>query len=279
MMNEQLKQVVDVLPLIKQLFGDKAFITVIDAQSIVLGYAIPDSVLQAGGEPAVNVGDTFSDPSGAFDEVIRTGKPKFNYLPKEVMGEPFEGILAPIKDGRDVLGCIICSYSVAAREQMAETTARFQQSVNNINDSIQTVVSGIENLFKMLTDMTNMTNNVDGDVKNAVEVVNKISSNASRSNILALNASIEAARSGESGRGFAVVADEMGKLAHDSGSSATEIKTTLNTITNHLASIASSIKDANSVTKDYMENVSAIKEILEETIALAGKLEEDVKNQ
>lgn len=274
MINEQLKQTVDFLPIIKQLFEHDVYITVLDREGIIQGYSIPDGEM-----PKLNVGDVFEDSTGAFREVIRTGQPKHNRLPKEVMGEAFEGELVPIKDDREVVGCITCTYSVDAKEHMSEITARFEESVNNIKHSIQTVVSGIERLFAMLTDMNRMTASVEGDVHNAVEVVNKISSNASRSNILALNASIEAARSGEHGRGFAVVATEMGKLAGDSGSSATEIKTTLNTITEHMASIVSFIKDANDLAKDHMDNISTIQNILEETISLAGKLEEDIERR
>ena len=162
---------------------------------------------------------------------------------------------------------------------MAEVAAKFQESVKNINTSMQAVVEGIGNLSGMLTDMSEMTNNVESDVHNTVEVVNKISSNASRSNILALNASIEAARSGEYGRGFAVVANQMGKLAEDSGNSATEIKTTLNTITNHLYSIISSIKEANDVAKERMDHVSSIQTMLEEMTVLAGKMEADTNKK
>jgi hypothetical protein len=273
MVNEELKRVVDALPLMKELFEQDVFITVMDKEGVVQGFSVPDGV-----KPQLNVGEVFKDPSGAFDEVIRKGVRKHNYLPKEVMGEPFEGVLVPIKDSHGVEGCIICTHSVGTKEKMAEFTAKFQESINSINDSIHTVLGGIEGLFGMLTDMNEMTNGVEADVHNAVKVVNKISSNASRSNILALNASIEAARSGEYGRGFAVVATEMGKLANDSGSSATEINTTLNTITSHLASIIASIKDANDVAKEHMESISAVQGILEETISLAEKLESEIKD-
>lgn len=173
----------------------------------------------------------------------------------------------------------MCTHSAEKKEAMAGITVKFQESMNTINTSIKTVVEGISNLSQMMAGMSDMTNNVEGDVHNTVEVVNKISSNASRSNILALNASIEAARSGENGRGFAVVADQMGELAKDSGNSATEIKSTLNTITDHLYSIISSIKEANDVAKEHLENVNVIQNTLEETLLLAGKLEEDIRNQ
>ena len=125
--------------------------------------------------------------------------------------------------------------------------------------------------------MNQITLDVEQDVNEAADVVNKISSNASRSNILALNASIEAARSGEAGRGFSVVATQMGKLAKDSGNSATEIKTTLSAIVSHLEAIMNSIKEANDVAKSYMDNISSIRTVLEQTVSIANELENDVK--
>ena len=124
--------------------------------------------------------------------------------------------------------------------------------------------------------MNKMTSEVEQDVNEAAGVVNKISNNASHSNILALNASIEAARSGEAGKGFSVVATEMGKLAKDSGSSAAEIKATLSAIVNHLESIMNSITEANDMAKSYMDNISSIKTVLEQTISIAGELQNDV---
>ncbi len=270
-MNEKIRQIVEMLPLLKQLFKYEVYITVLDAEGVVQGYVVPDGV-----KPQLSVGESFYDPSGAFQEVIRTGRAKQNRLPKEAMGEVFEGMLVPILDGREVVGCVTCTYSVDAEEQILQIAGEFQNSVKDINDCIGTIVGGIDNLFQMLTGMNDMTNSVETDVETAVSVVGKITGNASRSKILALNASIEAARSGEYGRGFSVVATEMGKLAADSGSSANEIQSTLGAITDHLTYIASSIKDANDVAKEHMENINRIQEILEETIVLAEKLEKNV---
>lgn len=270
-MNERLQQIIDELPLIRQLFEHEVYMTVIDTEEKVQGYSVPDGV-----PPQLTIGERFHDPTGAFQEVLKTGKPKHNRLPKEIMGEAFEGILVPVLDEGRIVGCVTCTYSADSKEQILGIAEKFRESVHTIDTSIRAVVDGFDNLSKTLTEMNEVTNTVEHDVNVAVDVVGKISGNASRSNILALNASIEAARSGEHGRGFSVVATEMGKLANDSGHSATEIKTTLNEIISHLATIVSSIKDANDMAKEHIENINSIQKILDETIVLSEKLETHV---
>ncbi len=273
-MDPQLEKIIDALPVIRQLFKQDVYLTVMDADGIVRGYSIPD-----GKRPQMKVGDAFHDPTGALGEVLRTGKAKHNRLPKEVMGEIFEGELVPVMNGSAVAGCIICTYSVDVKEKMTVITSQFREKVNNIQGSLEKLLGGIEDLSSLLANMDQIAGNVESDVHNAVEVVNKINGNASRSNILALNASIEAARSGEYGRGFAVVAGEMGKLANDSGKSSSEIKDTLNKIMEHLSVIISSIKDVGTFAKVYNGNITTIQSILNETIELAGELEEDIQKR
>ena len=271
-MNERVQMVVDMLPVFYELQGRDAYMTVLDDEAVVCGYVIPNGVA-----PQKKIGDKFIDPSGAYDEVMRTGKSKYNYLPKEVMGEAFEGVLVPIKDGNETVGCVINSFSAGVKERMTELTNEFQSAIGQASASIDSMVSGVETLFEMLKNMAANTNNVGKDVNTAVGIVSKISGNASRSNILALNASIEAARSGEAGRGFAVVATEMGKLAKDSGDSASEIKTSLDAVNTELSGVITEISSANTIAKDYLENAQSIKEILENTLKLAVELEEQLK--
>lgn len=271
-MNQKVQNVVDNLDIIKQLYNTQTYISVLDKNSILVGYSIPD-----GEAPKLKIGDKFEDPSGAFDRVMREGIKLHNRLPKEVMGMAFEGDLIPIKDNGIIEGCLISTYAIQDRESVRNIAERFKGSVNQIDVSVQEVINGTENLVAMLEKMNDMTNGVESDVNDASDIVNKIKQNASHSNILALNASIEAARSGEAGKGFAVVASEMEKLAKDSGSSAAEIKNTLDGIVEHLGEMITSIKDANHVAKNYMESINSIKSVLSETISLADNLERDVK--
>lgn len=270
-MNEKLQFFVDHLEVINKLYDKDVILSVLDKNKIVQGFLLPPGM-----PPQMEVGSVFQDPSGILDTVLGKGIAKHNHLPKEVMGFPIEGNLIPIKDGGQVVGCIICSYSVESKEKVKEIATEFQGSIKEIDNSIKEVVNGVESLFSMLTDMDQMTTDVEQDVNRAADVVNEISSNASHSNILALNASIEAARSGEAGKGFAVVATEMGKLAKDSSNSATEIKTTLAAIVSHLEAITNSIKEANGVAKSYMESISSIQTILGKTISVANELKNDV---
>lgn len=271
-MNEEVKKIVDALPVIRQIVDAVSYITVMDGDGIVHGYAIPD-----GEKPQLEIGSKFHDPSGALDEVLRTGKRKYNYLPKEVMGTAFEGVLVPIKDKGKVVGVIIYTHSVESEEQARDLTAEFKNSVAEISQAISNVADNFEEVFKMLKNMNERTTEIEGDVGKATDVVGRIRNNASHSNILALNASIEAARSGDAGRGFAVVATEMGNLSNDSGSSAKEIDTALSVISSHLEAIIASIQDTNVVAEGYLRSITDVQSKLERTEALATELQMLIK--
>ncbi|WP_230961430.1 methyl-accepting chemotaxis protein [Psychrosphaera haliotis] len=98
------------------------------------------------------------------------------------------------------------------------------------------------------------------DTQNVNQILDVITSIAEQTNLLALNAAIEAARAGEQGRGFAVVADEVRELASRTSKSTTEIRELLNALT-----------EAATASVDSMESASAQAERNEEYAAQTGK--------
>ncbi|RRJ82689.1 methyl-accepting chemotaxis protein [Aestuariirhabdus litorea] len=106
----------------------------------------------------------------------------------------------------------------------AEAEARKgEQTVEQVNHSIHELALDIEHTSEAITRLSNETENVDS----ILEVITSI---AEQTNLLALNAAIEAARAGEQGRGFAVVADEVRTLASRTQDSISTIQTMIGSL-------------------------------------------------
>jgi methyl-accepting chemotaxis protein len=108
--------------------------------------------------------------------------------------------------------------------------------------------------------------------KNVSEIVNAISSIAEQTNLLALNAAIEAARAGEAGRGFAVVADEIRKLAEESKQSSTSIAEILNHIDEGAALANESVNRSNTLYEEVIEEREGIGKDFERIIVSINQI-------
>lgn len=193
-------------------------------------------------------------------------------VPKEVYGIDFNAYSFPVHENGRIVGALAFGLPIDNSLKLEKYLATMNDIIHNIQGKVHMIASHSEELAATSEDINNQAQFALEDAEKTNGVTDLIKSISRQTNLLGLNASIEAARAGQHGAGFNIVAQEVRKLSSETASATERIESSLSSVNKNLESLKHSMGQINSATNEQAQLVQDFGEIIEELNTLSVEM-------
>jgi hypothetical protein len=231
-MSQLLGSILTVAPILQKAFLFDCMVGVTDREKFLAYY--PAQGLNLG----IKVGDPLR-PGSINATAIAEKRRVVRKIGKELYGIPYIAVGYPILENGEVVGCLATGVTTDQEDRLRGLAENLTDALEDIALHTESLAREADYLAQASHTLSDVAKQMENKIAETSQINQLIRNISTRSNVLGLNAVLEAARAGAAGRGFAVVAEEIRQLSQTTSSSAKNIFRILDEM-NELVSMVSS---------------------------------------
>ena len=266
-----MQSLVETLPIFHEVFDKEIAITLNDIETRSVKFVLDGNKLKLHLKQGTIIDDT-----PELRRVFQGQTIKMD-VPLEMFGSPMHCEMYPVRENGKVVGALSFIFPAEAQQKVEEYMQNLQVIISDLQLKVTAVAAHSEELSATSEAMTERSRQALENSQRSNEVTDFIKTISKQTNLLGLNASIEAARAGQDGAGFNIVAQEVRKLSSETSTATEQIETSLKTITSNVQSLMESMEQVQMASNEQAELVQQFSEAIEKLSNVSGQMAHYVK--